>query len=497
MGIWKHLGIGLLVLAPLVVVAQTVDLTLQPDPGVQSPTTMNSNWTLIENAINSLSARIDVGDPDQDGKPSVIDESTAGLVEIDGTGAIQTPTISDTEAAELEALARQCTIGDDSTPIPDACVGDGVDDGAGGTGHTIEEEGSGLAARANLNFVGPSITCTDDAGNDETDCTVDMTPELLAAIGYSANLAGIVADATGRGPGPPYSTATLVFSANPFIYAPDISGQMDMDVGSVNDDDCTGDQGKFWYDNTDTVFKGCEANAGAPLTFGTGGGGGGLFNDLTDVTISAPATGATLIYDGAAWIDGQLDLADNDARTGTLPVANGGTGAIAFTNLFALATDTTGNYVGAVADGTGIDGTAAGENATYTPTFDATELTTLTWGAGGGGWTWTFNTGTTDPAIDFGDGFLRIDTVPVRVGDAGTVNTATGDGDLYVEDALEVDGAATIGSTLTVTGNLQAGTGPSCIILRDSDDNGDSACSVLDGTFTCQTDTNGICGDSI
>ena len=57
------------------------------------------------------------------------------------------------------------------------------------------------------------------------------------------------------------------------------------------------------------------------------GGGGGALDDLTDVTITTPATGATLIYNGAAWIDGALDLADADARTGLLPLANGGLGA--------------------------------------------------------------------------------------------------------------------------------------------------------------------------
>lgn len=41
----------------------------------------------------------------------------------------------------------------------------------------------------------------------------------------------------------------------------------------------------------------------------------------------------------------------------------------------ALTTDTTGNYVQDVADGTGIDGTASGEGATYTPSLDLTEIT--------------------------------------------------------------------------------------------------------------------------
>lgn len=41
-----------------------------------------------------------------------------------------------------------------------------------GSGHTIEEEGTPLTSRTGLNFIGPAITATDDAGGDETDVTV-------------------------------------------------------------------------------------------------------------------------------------------------------------------------------------------------------------------------------------------------------------------------------------------------------------------------------------
>lgn len=44
--------------------------------------------------------------------------------------------------------------------------------GGGGSGHTIEDEGTPLTARTGLNFTGAGITCTDDAGNNETDCDV-------------------------------------------------------------------------------------------------------------------------------------------------------------------------------------------------------------------------------------------------------------------------------------------------------------------------------------
>ena len=97
----------------------------------------------------------------------------------------------------------------------------------------------------------------------------------------------------------------------------------------------------------------------------------------------------------------------------------------------ALTTDTTGNYVATIADGTGIDGTASGEGATYTPTFDATELTALTWSAGGSASiTHTFDgSGSADTSMQYGDGYiiasgtinatgLQINGVPVTSGGA-------------------------------------------------------------------------------
>jgi len=44
--------------------------------------------------------------------------------------------------------------------------------GGGGGGHTIEDEGTPLTQRTNLNFVGAGVTVTDDAGNDATIVTI-------------------------------------------------------------------------------------------------------------------------------------------------------------------------------------------------------------------------------------------------------------------------------------------------------------------------------------
>jgi preprotein translocase subunit SecE len=43
---------------------------------------------------------------------------------------------------------------------------------AGGSAHVIQEEGTPLTARANLNFVGAGVTVTDDAGNNQTDVII-------------------------------------------------------------------------------------------------------------------------------------------------------------------------------------------------------------------------------------------------------------------------------------------------------------------------------------
>jgi len=51
-------------------------------------------------------------------------------------------------------------------------IADGTITGGTGGGHTIEDEGTLLTQRTNLNFVGAGVTVTDDAGNDATVVTI-------------------------------------------------------------------------------------------------------------------------------------------------------------------------------------------------------------------------------------------------------------------------------------------------------------------------------------
>lgn len=61
-------------------------------------------------------------------------------------------------------------------------VEDGTGGGGGGGGHVIKEEGTPLTNRAGLNFVGAGITASDDAGNDETDVTLDADLNTIAGL---------------------------------------------------------------------------------------------------------------------------------------------------------------------------------------------------------------------------------------------------------------------------------------------------------------------------
>ncbi len=76
----------------------------------------------------------------------------------------------------------------------------------GSGGHTIQDEGTPLTARANLNFVGSGVTATDDAGNNATIVTIPSTPitgkanvalDNLASVAINTDLIGAVAGGMG------------------------------------------------------------------------------------------------------------------------------------------------------------------------------------------------------------------------------------------------------------------------------------------------------------
>ncbi len=88
---------------------------------------------------------------------------------LSGTGVAQT-LISDSKAGaatikDIEAGTNVTfTVTDDKITINSS--------GSGSGGHIIQDEGTPLTARANLNFVGTNVTVTDDVGNDATVVTI-------------------------------------------------------------------------------------------------------------------------------------------------------------------------------------------------------------------------------------------------------------------------------------------------------------------------------------
>src|SRR3990167_2316085 len=121
----------------------------------------------------------------------------------------------------------------------------------------------------------------------------------------------------------------------------------------------------------DCVGAGIECTqSGTTGTLTVGGGGSG--NSFE--TIAVPA-GANVVAESST---DTLTLTETSfltltgtAATDTIDITQVttdlGTDGLIAANAVALTTDTTGNYVAEVADGTGIDGTATTEGATYTP----------------------------------------------------------------------------------------------------------------------------------
>ena len=113
---------------------------------------------------------------------------------------------------------------------------------------------------------------------------------------------------------------------------------------------------------------GVDGSAAANGALLIGNGTGYTLSTLTQgsgITVTNGAGSITV----AATLGASIDLTTE--VTGILPVVNGGTGANSLTNLIALTTQTTGNYVASVANGNGISGGAAGsEGATLTLSID-------------------------------------------------------------------------------------------------------------------------------
>lgn len=244
-----------------------------------------------------------------------------------------------------------------------------------------------------------------------------------------------------------------------------------------------------------------------------GSGGSGDVTDVGDCTDGACLDGSSdggtyiRIYDGDSHyleinpgnITANRSIAFRDAAgtvllsgdtlTGDVTATfdtDGSTATTIAADSVTLTTDTTGNYVKDVADGTGIDGTASGEGATYTPTLDLTEVTgNVSWNDGStdASFTWTYNLNAgTDPVWTISDGVVNLSTGTLQAGGAAVqtgTDDDTPDNDSEVPDSITVNpvNATTEGAIESVVdledlqGAVTDGQVPDDITITESDPN--------------------------
>lgn len=92
------------------------------------------------------------------------------------------------DATFLARLLRPYWMLDIPQPVPASTMRSVVT----AAGHTIQDEGTPLTTRTNLNFVGAGVTATDDSGNNATKITIPggsggahKTPMRISCMGYS------------------------------------------------------------------------------------------------------------------------------------------------------------------------------------------------------------------------------------------------------------------------------------------------------------------------
>lgn len=118
-----------------------------------------------------------------------------------------------------------------------------------------------------------NFTCeADDGAGGGAPTTVDY---LVGAADATLSNEIVVGTSPGGELGGTWGSPTLddsiaVSSWN--ITTPILSGKVNADGSAVNDDDCTGEIGSYWYDDTDSAFEFCNANTGAPSVLGGGSG---------------------------------------------------------------------------------------------------------------------------------------------------------------------------------------------------------------------------------
>lgn len=260
--------------------------------------------------------------------------------------------------------ASTCTSGGGSN-TPALCWSNGsswiaIGGGGGGTGSqytcTVTAVSS-IACTHNLNTSQPGVWCYDSAGN------------LLGSTGASSSVLSVVATSA--------NVATITFSGS-------TTGACIITTGGIGQTGVAGPTGPAG--STGGVGPtGPSGPSGPTGPTGPGGAGSGTINSGTTGQVLAytaagttaggigPGTATTLLHGNAAGQPSYGAVTLTTDVTGTLPVANGGTGQTSGTVTFTVASGAT--TLNTTAVGSAACGTAQTATATGTATTDAIIVT--------------------------------------------------------------------------------------------------------------------------
>ena len=116
---------------------------------------------------------------------------------------------------------------------------------------------------------------------------VATTTGVITSLTDSSGIAVNISDETGSG--------ALTFGTSPTLATPIETGKIDRNNVAVDDDDCTGEQGLYWYDTTDSKFEFCDANSGVPGNLSGVPGGSDTQVQFNNAGVFGGATGITYI----------------------------------------------------------------------------------------------------------------------------------------------------------------------------------------------------------
>lgn len=231
------------------------------------------------------------------------------------------------------------------------------------------------------------------------------TQEDLDDLGGTVNSAQIEADTI---------VASDVDETGAFAFAI-LTGKQDRNNVAVNDDNCTGEIGNWWYDTTDSKFEFCNANSGTPVAIG----------DAVGETNNLEVDGAADIADTEFFIGTGAGTGNYVIPSGDVTFTNAGVATLSNANRdhkcsFNLETPTTaddGDFQCEVASASTLIEVACNVEAATSVTVDLYERARATPETGTTGMLTTPLVCDTDGAVttSFGDAVLAAD-VPLALG---------------------------------------------------------------------------------